>query len=208
MFTLSCKKERHDEKKQQERIKEQQQPYEIDGYDLPPFDNKEEEERYEIVEGVRYEMKPAPTVPHQHILGEMYAMLYQGCRPNGVILFAPLDVYLDEDNQFQPDLVFIANHNASIIHHKRIEGAPDLVAEVLSPSTSHNDKIRKKRQYERHGVQEYWIVDPVHRTVDQFIREQGTFVLHRTYGTEGLLASPIVSCVSIDLSRLFSFTLK
>lgn len=197
-----------DEKKKRQRVKEQQQPYEINDFTIPIFENDEEDEqeeaRYEIIEGVRYELKPAPTVPHQHIIGEMHIMLYQSCRPNGVILFSPLDVYLDEDNQFQPDLVFIAAHNAAIIRHKRIEGAPDLVAEVLSPSTSHNDKIRKKRQYERFGVSEYWVIDPVHRTLDQFISEQGKFVLHRTYGAEGSLSSPIMSCVSIDLSRLFS----
>jgi Uma2 family endonuclease len=161
------------------------------------------EERYEIIEGIRYDLKPAPTVTHQRLLGALHIMMYQTCHTNGVILFSPLDVHLDEDNQFQPDLVFILHQNASIIKEKRIEGAPDLVAEVLSPSTSHNDKIRKKRQYERHEVKEYWLIDPVHRTVDQFILEQQKFVLFETYGITGRLTSPQFSCIEIDMSQLF-----
>lgn len=187
-------------KKEKERIKEQEQPYIEREPDFPYM----EEERYEIVEGIRYDLKPAPTVTHQQLLGALYIMIYQTCHPNGIILFSPLDVYLDEDNQFQPDLVFILHQHASIIKEKRIEGAPDLVAEVLSPSTSHNDKIRKKRQYDRHGVKEYWLIDPVHRTVDQFILEQQKYVLFDTYGVTGRLTSPVFSCIEIDMERLFA----
>jgi Uma2 family endonuclease len=163
-----------------------------------------EEDRYEIVEGIRYDLKPAPTVTHQQISGSIHIMLHQTCHANGTILYAPIDVYLDEENQFQPDLVYILHENASIIKEKRIEGAPDLVVEILSPSTSHNDKIRKKRQYERHGVKEYWIVDPVHRTVDQFIRDENKFVLYETYSMSGRMTSSLFSCIDIDMSRVFS----
>ncbi len=189
-----------DQDKKRDRIKEQQQPYGETEYDFP----LEEEVRFEIVEGIRYDLKPAPTVTHQQLLGTLYIMIHQSCHPNGIILFSPLDVYLDEDNHYQPDLVFILHQNASIINEKRIEGAPDLVAEILSPSTSHNDKIRKKRQYERHGVKEYWLIDPVHRTVDQFILSAEKYVLHETYGIRGHLHSPLFSCVDIDMERLFS----
>lgn len=187
--------------KSKDQIKEQGQPYmEPD----PGYPAIEEEELFEIVEGVRYDMKPAPIVNHQRILGILYIMIHETCHANGVILFSPLDVYLDEDNQFQPDLVFILHHHDSIIKEKRIEGAPDLVAEILSPSTSQNDKIRKKRQYERFGVQEYWLIDPVHRTVDQFVLEQGKYVLHEIYGLRDHLTSPLFSCVNIDVNQLFA----
>ncbi len=165
--------------------------------------NRKEEDLYEIVEGIRYDLKPAPTVSHQQISGAFHIMLYQTCHLNGTILYSPIDVYLDEDNQFQPDLVFILHENAAIIKEKRIEGAPDLVVEILSPSTSHNDKIRKKRQYERHGVKEYWIVDPLHRIVDQFIRESDKFILLDTYSISGRLTSPLFQCIDIDMSRIF-----
>jgi Uma2 family endonuclease len=189
-------------KKKTDRVKEQIQSYP----DPEPEFLGMEFDRYEIIEGIRYDLKPAPTVVHQKISGTLYGMLYNSCRLNGTILYSPVDVYFDEDNQFQPDLVFVLHENESIIKEKRIEGAPDLVAEILSQSTSQNDKIRKKRQYERHGVKEYWIIDPFHRTVDQFLLENGEFVLHETYGLADQLTSPLISCISIDLSEVFPTT--
>jgi Uma2 family endonuclease len=182
------------------RIEEQLESY---GDNEPEFLGMEED-RYEIVEGIRYDLKPAPTVIHQQISGSIFIMLHQTCHASGTILYSPVDVYLDEENHFEPDLVYILHENAAIIKEKRIEGAPDLVVEILSPSTSQNDKIRKKRQYERHGVKEYWIVDPVHRTVDQFIRDENKFVLYETYSMPGRMTSSIFSCIDIDMSRVFS----
>lgn len=152
-------------------------------------------------------MQAAPTIYHQQISGALYLMLYQTCHPNGTLLYAPVDVYLDEDNLFQPDLVYILHENASIIKPKRIEGIPDLVVEILSPSTSHNDKIRKKRQYERFGLKEYWIVDPVHLTLDQFILDAGgKLQLVETYDAHApsKVASPMFSCIDIDMKRVFA----
>ncbi|MFC4617583.1 Uma2 family endonuclease [Camelliibacillus cellulosilyticus] len=180
----------NDEKKKHDVIKEQ----EI-GYD--------EFERFEIIGGVRYELKPAPTVNHQLLLGHLYHMFYSSCQLNGVVLISPLDVYFDEDNLFQPDLVFISNENLTIIKEKRIEGAPDLVAEILSPSTSINDKIRKKKQYERFGVKEYWIIDPVHLLVDQLIRNDGSYELYATYGNDMVIHSPFFSCIAVHTDKLF-----
>nr|WP_273385655.1 Uma2 family endonuclease [Cohnella zeiphila] len=162
-----------------------------------------EEPRFEIVEGVQYEMKPSPTVVHQQISVALTIMLNKTCAANGTILYSPIDVYLDRDNLFQPDLIFILHENAAIIKEKRIEGVPDLVVEILSPSTSRNDKVRKKRQFERFGLKEYWIVDPVHRSIDQFVRTEGKLALFETYVFEGKLTSPFLSCIEIDISRVF-----
>jgi Uma2 family endonuclease len=181
------------------RVKEQMESY---GHTESEFLGMEAP-RYEIVEGIRYELQPAPTVTHQQISGALHIMLYNTCHDNGTILYSPVDVYLDEDNQFQPDLIYILHENAAIIKEKRIEGVPDLVVEILSPSTSTNDKIRKKRQFEHHGVKEYWIVDPVHRTLDQFILSQGKYDLYETYGYVGRMTSPQFSCIEMDMSRVF-----
>jgi Uma2 family endonuclease len=159
--------------------------------------------RYELIEGVRYECSPAPTVLHQKISGSFYIQLYQTCHSNGTFLYSPVDVYLDADNQFQPDLVYIVHERDFIIKEKRIEGAPDLVLEILSPSSSQNDKIRKKRQYARFGVKEYWIVDPYHRAVDQFVLADDKYDLLETYSAEERLTSPLFPCISIDLGKVF-----
>lgn len=179
-----------------DKVREQQQLYENEK-------NPWIEERYEIINNVRFDLKPAPTVKHQHLVVDLSHFLKTTCHENGVVLVSPLDVYLGDGNQFQPDLVFILNENRDIIKEARIEGAPDLVAEVLSPRTSKNDKISKKDQYERFGVKEYWIVDPVHLIVEQFVLEQGKYQLYKTYATEGTLTSPQFSCIDIDLPKLF-----
>jgi Uma2 family endonuclease len=162
------------------------------------------EERFEIIEGIRYEMQPSPTFNHQWLVTQICNSIDRTCSSTGTVLVAPMDVYFDEDNIFQPDVIYIANDNSSIIKRHRIEGAPDLVVEILSPSTSANDKIRKKRNYERFGVPEYWIVDPVHRLIDQFIADNGKYALDGTYSPGGLLQSPRFSCISIDMDKLFS----
>lgn len=167
-------------------------------------DNPFIEERYEIINGIKYDLKPSPTVNHQILVVHLWQSLYSTCHNNGVILVAPIDVYLDEDNTFQPDLIYIANENERIIKEARIEGAPDLVAEVLSPSTSQNDKIHKKAQYEKFGVKEYWVADPVHFTIDQFILYDGRFQLRATYGDGDTLTSERFSCVAVDLDEIFN----
>lgn len=188
-----------EKKKPVDRAKEQMETYEGE-----PRRNPFVEERYEIIEGVRYDILTAPVVSHQKILAALFRMMDRTCSDNGILLFAPVDVYLDENNCFQPDLVYVLTENASIVTDKRIEGAPDLVAEILSPSTSKNDKIRKKRQYERHGVKEYWVADPTHRTVDQFVSRGGKFELFETYAPGDSLTSPLFGCVSLDMDELFA----
>lgn len=177
-------------KKQGKTIKEQAETY-------GDFD------RYEMINHVRYDLKPSPTVNHQKLITHLLQSLYQTCQPNGVILVAPIDVFFDEGNVFQPDIVFISNENAGIIKEARIEGAPDLVAEILSPSTGMNDKVRKKEQYERFGVKEYWIVDPVHLLIEQFVLENGKYHLQAVLGDGDMLTSEQISCISIDVKKLF-----
>ncbi|TVY07768.1 Uma2 family endonuclease [Paenibacillus cremeus] len=185
-----------------ERVKEQVESYE---YVDRPAPNPYVEERYEIIEGVRYDLSPAPTILHQKIAAQLYLALHSTCHANGTILFSPIDVYLDEDNCFQPDLVMVLHEREHIITPARIEGAPDLVVEILSPSTSTNDKIRKKRQFEKHGVTEYWIADPTHFTIDQFVLVNGEFVLHESYGAGigDVLTSERFTCIHIELDKLF-----
>ncbi|GIM44734.1 hypothetical protein DNHGIG_02830 [Collibacillus ludicampi] len=74
-----------------------------------------------MIDYVRYELKPSPTVKHQKLLIELCQRLYASCYPNGVLLTPPLDVYFDEGNLFQPDLIFITDENAKIIKEARIE---------------------------------------------------------------------------------------
>jgi Uma2 family endonuclease len=174
---------------------------------------KENTERYgsvtdvdvydEIVEGVRYEMKPSPVIIHQVVVLNLQDQLTGSCKPNGVILPAPVDVYFDEKNRFIPDIIFISNDNLHIIKPKRIEGTPDLVVEILSPSTSKNDRQGKKSVYERFGVKEYWIVDSHHYTIEQFLQRDGKFELYHIYSFGETLTSPALSCIHINIDEVF-----
>lgn len=160
-------------------------------------------ERFEIIAGIRYELTPAPTIRHQKLITQIWYHLHLSCHPQGTFLVAPVDVHLDENNIFQPDVIFVSNENEAIIKETHIEGAPDLIVEILSPSTSVNDKSRKKTQYERHGVKEYWIADPIHSTIDQFILEKRVFHLHSTFVIGDTVISPLFPCISIHMGELF-----
>ena len=123
--------------------------------------------RYELYEGELYVI-PTPLVPHQRALGKLMVLLARFVRRNqlGEVLHAPLDVVFAEATFVQPDILFISHQRRGIIGEQNISGAPDLVVEILSPSTEERDRGIKSQLYCRYGVQEYWLVDPEERTVE------------------------------------------
>lgn len=160
-------------------------------------------ERYEVIDGVRYDMLPSPRLDHQILVTEIFRALYQTCHQSGLVVVAPMDVNLDPSNTVQPDVIFISEQTQHIIRDRQIFGAPDLLVEILSPSSGAHDKIRKKRLYERFGVKEYWIVAPAYRTIDQYVWTGGTLQLTATYGPGDRLTSTVIACADIDLESLF-----
>ena len=136
--------------------------YTLDDYYALP-----DERRVELIDGVFYDMS-APAVIHQKILGELF-ILFRECTDahegECEVYLSPCDVRLDMDNKtmVQPDLLVICK--AYDLGAKRFEGAPDLVLEILSPSTRSKDMLLKLYKYQNAGVKEYWIVDPDHETV-------------------------------------------
>lgn len=136
--------------------------------------------RYELIDGNAYLMAPAPDLAHQDVAGEIFFQLRQAlgdgpCRA----YIAPVDVRLpraDEADEFidtvvQPDVLVVCDPTR--LGRRGVRGAPDLVVEVLSPSTAGHDHVRKRRIYERAGVREYWLVHPVDRMVTMY-RLQGS----------------------------------
>lgn len=126
-------------------------------------------------------MSPSPTDIHQKVLHKISVRIfnYLEKHPLGEVRIAPYDVHLDEENVFQPDIVYISTDNLSMIQEDGFHGAPDLVIELLSPSTSRYDLNQKKTVYERCGVQEYWVVEPVSKEVQGFFLKKGVFELSR-----------------------------
>ena len=126
-----------------------------------------DDERWELICGVPYNMTPAPTFRHQRIVGNFYRiignkLIGKQCTPG----IAPTDVILSERDVVQPDVFVVCDKNK--ITEKNIQGAPALVIEVLSPSTKLKDKREKRELYEKYGVQEYVIVDVIEQLVERF----------------------------------------
>ena len=167
-------------------------------YDIP--------ERYEMIEGIRYDFSPSPKYVHQVILGNLYIAVRTSCYANGRVILAPMDVHFDKgDNVVQPDLIFIANENLHIIRDGYVFGVPDLLVEILSPSTGTKDKTVKKAMFARFGVKEYWIVDPIYFTVDQFRLINGGYQLIATYGDDdAIVSSPQFVCMAIAFQDIFA----
>ncbi|HRF12495.1 MAG: hypothetical protein AW09_000088 [Candidatus Accumulibacter phosphatis] len=141
-----------------------------------------EDVRYELIDGTAYLMAPAPTLEHQEVAGEIYFQLRQALAGNTCRVFiAPLDVRFpkteaaDEriDTVLQPDVLVVCD--LSRLDHRGVCGAPDLVVEVLSPSTASHDHVWKRRVYERSGVREYWLVHPIDRMITVYRLQDGEY---------------------------------
>jgi Uma2 family endonuclease len=177
-----------------------------------------EKERYtyadyvQLPEGAPYElihgelvMSPSPSTLHQRILRRIARALdaFLEHEGHGEILFAPMDVRLSEEDAVQPDLIFIAAEQSNIIGKQAIDGAPDLIVEILSPSTAYRDLTKKKRLYEQHGVREYWVIDPDEQTVEIFELANERYMQHARIVETGTAASQHLDGFQIDLTDLF-----
>lgn len=150
-------------------------------------------------------MSPSPTSTHQRILRKLTRALDRFVEENslGEILFAPMDVYFSERDTPQPDLLFISKERLDIISEQRIEGAPDLIMEILSPSTAYYDLKDKKRLYEVSGVKEYWIVDPKAREIEVYALVDDRYALFGRQEKQGALTSKLLQGFCVDLADIF-----
>jgi Uma2 family endonuclease len=137
-------------------------PLTVENYKLLP----ETGPRYQLIQGDLYKA-PAPDRFHQEISRNLQFELHSYLKRNpiGKLFNAPFNVYLDEFNVFQPDIIIVLNQRLEILTEEGAEGAPELVVEILSPKTRRLDLVNKKQEYARAGVKELWIIDPEPRSV-------------------------------------------
>ena len=163
-----------------------------------------------LPEGAPYQLiggelvsSPAPSTYHQKVLRNLFVVMwsYVSGKGLGELLFSPIDVYLEEGEAYQPDIVFVSKERMGIIKGDGIWGAPDMVIEILSKSTAYYDMKHKKRVYERSGVREYWIVDPYEKSVEVYERRGERFELVE-YKKEGKVRSEVLG-LEIDLKNIF-----
>jgi len=150
-------------------------------------------------------MSPSPLIIHQRIAFHLARLLDDFVRAGGLgeVFVAPADVHLSEGDVYQPDVFFISNLREKQIESNGVYGAPDLVIEILSPSTAHYDLKDKKDAYEKFGVLEYWIVDPHDKSVEAFQSKNGKF---ETFflGKQGKPQSSILPGFSVKVEEIFS----
>jgi Uma2 family endonuclease len=164
-----------------------------------------DDKRYELIEGDLI-MTPSPVTAHQRISGKIEFELRKHVLAHdlGEVFDAPLDVYLDDENVFQPDIMFISKDRARIIGEKNIQGAPDLVIEILSESTAYKDMVQKKKLYAKFGVKEYWIVTPEEASITIYLPQNAVFQPAYTYSGDEVLESPSLPGLGMPVKVVFS----
>lgn len=163
--------------------------------------------RYELINGEIY-VCPSPTTLHQRIAFEIAftIRLYLDGHPLGEVLVAPLDVVLGEGKHqtFQPDVLFVSDEHRPIITEKNIQGAPDLVVEVVSPGTADRDLGAKRYAYDRHGVTEYWVVWSTVARIEVYRRQASSkFGKPVILDASDTLTTDLLPGYSLELSRLY-----
>ena len=157
-----------------------------DYFQLPEYD---QHDLIQLIDGeVVIGMPPIPK--HQRIVRDIVFLFTTIARSKGGEAFtSPIEVYLDENNVYEPDVLYLRPDSTCSVGDSRLTGAPDLVVEVLSPGTARFDRQTKYQAYQQQGVGEYWIVDPVHETVEVWTLDEGQFSRQGAYAGEDTFAS-------------------
>jgi Uma2 family endonuclease len=150
-------------------------------------------------------MSPAPAILHQSISKKIFKLLDKEAeKGGGDVFYAPIDLFIDKKNVYQPDLVYISKENRHIISKRGIEGVPDLVVEILSPSNAFTDRYFKKKIYQNIGVKEYSIVDPGNHTIEIYTHNQTDHDIPHLYRVdEGKITSTVLPDLAFDLKVIF-----
>ena len=171
-----------------------------------------DDERWELIDGEAYDMTPTGTRPHSLVITNLGNLLYNGLKGGPCeVHIGQLEVRLPKrkkvlDEKIEdvviPDIAVVCD--ASKLDEKGCRGAPDFVAEVLSPSTSSYDHIKKKALYERHGVKEYWLIDPVNRVIIAYIlTDAGVFGPAQIYAVDSIIDMSFFEGLTIKAVDIF-----
>lgn len=163
---------------------------------------------FQVIEGSLV-MSPLPNTFHQDIIGNMVVLLYAYLKrhPVGLVYIAPLDVFLSDVNVYQLDVIFISSARRSIVTERGIEGAPDLVVEILSPGTAHYDRGSKRKVYARTGVKELWLVDPDVKSIQVYHLNRNAETPSATHDASATFTSALLPGLRIKAAAVFKSSL-
>ena len=164
-----------------------------------------DDKRYELLNG-ELMMVPAPNIRHQSILLVLGSELRRFVQEHelGEVFVAPVDVVLSDTDVVQPDVLFISRAREDRITDENVRGAPDLVIEILSPSTADRDLGYKHELYGRHGVLEYWIIDPVAETVAVHRQRDGKLERTGQFGRGERLTAAVLEGLALELDDILA----
>jgi Uma2 family endonuclease len=169
--------------------------------DLGPYRRRDyealpDEPRCELIYG-RFYLSPSPSRLHQAVMFHLSRILDDIAMATGGYLYvAPLDVNLADHSVVQPDVLYVSEARREILQ-ERIEGAPDLAVEILSPGTARQDRVQKLSLYAESDVREYWIVDPLERQIEFLVNEGGRYMVEVPAGSE--YRSRVLPEIHLDL---------
>ena len=162
-----------------------------------------DDQRYELLDG-ELVVLPTPNIAHQVTLGDLLCELYDFLKEKKTgEAFMRVAVVLSNTNVVEPDITFVSSSRMKIVGVDDVQGAPDLVVEVISPSDPARDLVRKRDIYARHGVAEYWIADPNEQSIRVMALEGDAYRLVGEYGTGDTLISPTLKDISVDVGEVF-----
>ena len=181
-------------------------PKEDQRYSYTDYCLWDDTERWELIDGVPYAMTPAPSRFHQGISINLLLQLGSFLKDKPCKVYAaPFDVRLnagtDDNTVVQPDILVVCD--LSKLDDKGCNGAPDMVVEIVSPSSAHKDRLIKFQQYLIAGVREYWIIDPEIRTVQVCYLENGNYIT-TMYGDTDTIQVRVLKGCHIDLHDVFA----
>jgi len=170
-------------------------------YELLPDDDL----RHEIIDGEHY-VTASPVTRHQRISLSLLHLIqsYLDTHLIGELFSAPFDVVLSFHDVVVPDLIYLSKARAHLLTVKNLQGAPDLVVEILSPSTKPRDERLKRNLYERVGVSEYWLVDPDQDVVTIYRRGGAGFLPPIRFEKDGVVTTPLLPDFELPLARLLA----
>ena len=162
--------------------------------------------RHELIDG-EHHVTPAPNTRHQIVLGNLHFALRSAVQKEelGQVFLAPYDVLLSDTDVVEPDLLFLSKERSDLLTEKNLRGAPDLVVEILSEGTRRMDEVVKRKLYERFGVREYWVVDPVVETVKVYRLEDDRYRRAAELSLEAgdRLTTPLLPGLELPLDEVF-----
>ena len=169
------------------------------------YANLEGDERYELLDGELI-LVGSLNRDHQDVVMDLGFRMREFARENdlGRVYIAPFDVLFTDTDVVQPDILFISQDREHILTPANVQGAPDLIVEILSPSSSTRDWRAKRELYSARGVREYWIVDPTNRIVSILLPQDGVLEIEQTHTEDETATSTVIEGFSVSLDSIFA----